>query len=38
MFSDGILPLVEKGMTTGEHKVMKKGKIITYFAVGSHKL
>jgi acyl-CoA hydrolase len=38
MFSDGILPLVEKGMITGEHKVMKKGKIVTCFAVGSHKL
>jgi acyl-CoA hydrolase len=38
MFSDGILPLVEKGVITGEHKVMKKGKIVTCFAVGSHKL
>jgi acyl-CoA hydrolase len=38
IFSDGIFPLVEKGMITGEHKVMKKGKIVTCFAVGSHKL
>lgn len=38
MFSDGILPLVKKGVITGGHKVMKKGKIVTCFAVGSHKL
>lgn len=38
MFSDGILPLVEKGIITGEHKVVKQGKIVTCFAVGSQKL
>jgi acyl-CoA hydrolase len=38
MFSDGILPLVENGVITGEDKVVKKGKIVTCFAVGSQKL
>lgn len=38
MFSDGILPLVEKGIITGEDKVVKRGKIVTCFAIGSQKL
>lgn len=38
MFSDGILPLVEKGIITGEHKRVKPGKIVTCFAMGSQKL
>lgn len=38
MFSDGILPLVEKGVITGEEKVVKNGKLVTCFAVGSQKL
>lgn len=38
MFSDGILPLVEKGVITGEEKKIKKGKIATCFAMGSQKL
>ncbi len=38
MFSDGILPLVEKGVITGENKVIKKGKIVTCFAMGTQKL
>ena len=38
MFSDGVLPLVEKGVITGEHKQVKPGKIATCFAVGSQKL
>ena len=38
MFSDGMLPLVESGVITGEDKVVKKGKIVTSFAVGSQKL
>lgn len=38
MFSDGILPLVEKGIITGEEKEIKTGKIVTCFAVGSQKL
>lgn len=38
MFSDGILPLVEKGIITGEDKRIKNGKIVTCFAMGSKKL
>lgn len=38
MFSDGILPLVEKGIITGEEKEIKTGKIVTTFAIGSQKL
>lgn len=38
MFSDGILPLVEKGVITGANKIVKNGKIVTCFAVGSQKL
>ena len=38
MFSDGILPLVESGVITGEDKVVKQGKIVTCFAMGSQKL
>ena len=38
MFSDGILPLIEKGVITGEDKEVKTGKIVTCFAMGSSKL
>jgi acyl-CoA hydrolase len=38
MFSDGILPLVEKGVITGENKIIKTGKIVTCFALGTKKL
>ncbi len=38
MFSDGILPLVEKGVITGEKKRIKTGKIVSCFAMGSKKL
>ncbi len=38
MFSDGILPLLEKGVLTGEDKAVKRGKIVSCFAVGSQKL
>lgn len=38
MFSDGILPLVEKGVITGEEKEIKTGKIVTCFAMGTQKL
>ncbi len=38
MFSDGVLPLIEKGVITGEEKEVKTGKIVTCFAVGSQKL
>ena len=38
MFSDGVLPLIEKGIITGEEKEIKTGKIVTCFALGSKKL
>ncbi|WP_298511106.1 acetyl-CoA hydrolase/transferase C-terminal domain-containing protein [uncultured Kordia sp.] len=38
MFSDGVLPLIEQGIITGEDKKVKPGKILTTFAVGSQKL
>ncbi|WP_236972222.1 acetyl-CoA hydrolase/transferase family protein [Membranihabitans marinus] len=38
MFSDGILPLVENGVITGEDKEIKTGKIVTSFAMGTQKL
>lgn len=38
MFSDGILPLIEQGVITGEEKEIKTGKIVSCFAVGSQKL
>ena len=38
MFSDGLLPLIDKGVITGEHKKVLKGKITTCFAVGTQKL
>ena len=38
MFSDGIIPLVQSGVITGEHKELLKGKIVSTFAQGSQKL
>lgn len=38
MFSDGLLPLIEKGVLTGEDKEIKTGKIVSCFAVGSQEL
>lgn len=38
MFSDGILPLVEKGVITGQHKVKHRHYLVTGFLVGSQKL
>ncbi|MDT8347118.1 MAG: acetyl-CoA hydrolase/transferase C-terminal domain-containing protein [Flavobacteriaceae bacterium] len=38
MFSDGILPLVDNGVITGEHKKIKRGKIVTCFSIGSNTL
>jgi acyl-CoA hydrolase len=38
MFSDGVLPLVESGVITGEEKEVKRGRILSCFAVGSQKL
>lgn len=38
MFSDGVIPLVEKGIITNEFKKKHPGKIVTGFAIGSRKL
>ena len=38
MFSDGVIPLVEKGVITNEHKKIRRGKIVTTFAAGTRKL
>jgi len=38
MFSDGVLPLVEKGVINNSRKVKHRGRIVTTFAMGSQKL
>jgi acyl-CoA hydrolase len=38
MFSDGILPLVEKGIITGRYKKKYKNKIVATFLMGTKKL
>lgn len=38
MFSDGVIPLVEKGVITNEFKKKYRGKIVTGFLLGSRKL
>lgn len=38
MFSDGIIPLVEKGIITGKFKKKHRNKIVSSFMVGSKKL
>lgn len=38
IFSDGIIPLVEKGVITGRYKKKHRGRIITSFVLGSRKL
>lgn len=38
MFSDGILPLVEKGVINGLNKKIHPGKIVSTFAMGTQKL
>jgi len=38
MFSDGVLPLLAKGVITGKQKAVKRGKIVSCFAVGSRAL
>jgi acyl-CoA hydrolase len=35
MFSDGLVPLVEAGVVTNEHKRVERGKIVTTFVLGS---
>ncbi len=38
MFSDGILPLVEKGVVTGKYKTLDKGKMVASFLMGTKAL
>ena len=38
MFSDGIIPLIEKGIVTNQHKKKYRGKTVTSFLLGSRKL
>lgn len=38
MFSDGIIPLVEKGIITNKYKNKHRGKIVTSFVIGTKKL
>ena len=38
MFSDGILPLVEKGIVTGKYKNIYQGKMVACFLMGSKAL
>lgn len=38
MFSDGVIPLVEKGVITGRFKKKHRGKIVSTFLYGSKKL
>ncbi len=38
MFADGILPLVEKGIVTGKHKNLDRGKMVASFLMGTKAL
>jgi acyl-CoA hydrolase len=38
MFSDGVIPLVEKGVINGKYKKIHPGKIISGFVIGSKKV
>jgi acyl-CoA hydrolase len=38
MFSDGIIPLLEKGIITNQHKRKYRGKTVSSFMLGSRKL
>lgn len=38
MFSDGVIPLVEKGVITGKYKKKHRGKIVSTFALGTQQL
>ncbi len=38
MFSDSLLPLIEKGVVTNKKKALHRGKVIASFAMGSEKL
>ncbi len=38
MFSDGMIPLVERGVVTGEAKRVHPGKVVGTFAIGTRRL
>jgi len=38
MFSDGVMPLLERGVITNQHKKKYRGKVVTSFLLGSRKL
>lgn len=38
MFSDGVIPLIEKGVINCDKKTLLRGKMVTSFVLGSHKL
>lgn len=38
MFSDGVLELVERGVITGKHKMIDRGKLVVTFLAGSRHL
>ena len=38
MFSDGIIPLIERGVITNQHKKKYRNKVVTSFIIGSRKL
>jgi acyl-CoA hydrolase len=38
MFSDGVIPLIEKGIVTNEFKKKHRGKTVTSFLLGTRKL
>jgi 4-hydroxybutyrate CoA-transferase len=38
MFSDGLLPLLEKGVVTNEHKARQQGRTVASFVMGTKKL
>lgn len=38
MFSDGLLPLLEKGVVTNQHKARQQGRTVASFIMGTRKL
>ena len=38
MFSDGVVPLIEKGVITNEYKKVRPGKTVTTFVLGTKKV
>lgn len=38
MFADGLIPLIERGIVTNEHKVKHRGRIVSGFVMGSQYL